>query len=190
MGIEFSTFLVAFVSNLYTNIWPGFFVTLIAAGAVLLLAIEFIANLVRRRWGRAGVACLAIPLSYWGPPPIGRAVADWQFKRCEKDYARVVDGVMSGTVACSEPCRDELSLVELKKYPPHVLAVKVGRCANGAVTVVFLTQSVGALLHGGYVYKGYVENDGCMNSRMRPEATYYVRHVEGRWYHFSDKPSL
>src|SRR5947207_15124120 len=46
-----------------------------------------------RLWMMPALVCLAFILSAWFAPPMGRFIADWEFRRHLVEYVRVVDDV-------------------------------------------------------------------------------------------------
>jgi hypothetical protein len=185
-----------FMFSLYAHILPsliciagaflGFFILVLALLATVVL------GLVRwrkstRSWMIPVLLCLAFMSSAWINGPIGVFIADQLFRSHLNEYSQVVDDVRSGVI----PCGAGLSILDIKEYPTHIIAVKGARCTNGAVVVAFLVSTDIPLLHEGYVFKGYAETNTCVADEIRPERQWpYVRHVMEKWYHFADQPGL
>ncbi len=187
---------------LYISIAPGWLSVAMAflalVGLVLTLLITAILGFGKwrkssRLWMAPALICLTFMAGGWIiPPPIGRAVRDWQFTRHLDRYNKVVDGVRNSAISCSHgPCGAKFDSIDVKYRPPQVRVIQAARCSEDAVVVVFLIDADVPLLHHGYAYRRYTEANTCVTEDMRPERRWpYLRHIVGDWYHFSDQAVL
>jgi len=136
--------------------------------------------------------CLAFPVSTWlTAVPIGRSIADWEFKRHLNEYVRVVEDFKSGRIPCGTQCNGSFHRLHVKDQPKNIMFLEAARCNDGTVGVAFLVDSDVPLLHEGYFFKGYGDGSDCSAHPWSLDKKYpYVRYVEGEWYHFSDEPGL
>lgn len=136
-----------------------------------------------RLWMMPALTCLAFISSAWLTPPLGRLIADRQFRRHLSEYIRVADELKSGEISCPDSCRTRLGVINVGHQPAHVRAILAARCNDGsAVVVAFLIDTHVPLLHEGYVFEGYEDGNSCIKDSMKPEHRWpYMRQVMDRW---------
>lgn len=192
LGISCSLF------TLWMYTMPHLLAILLAAATFMGLVVSLLASgiLGWARWRRTSrlwmvpaLICLASIVIAWFTPAVGRLLADEIFKRRLAEYTEVIEEIQNDkkTIAAN----GNLIAVDPRNPPHDVRAVRALRCHDGALIAEFLLDTKVPLVHDGYVYKGYEENNACMSLTVRPEKRWpYVRHVSGNWYHFSDQPGL
>ncbi len=125
-------------------------------------------------WMLPSIVCMVFGLSPWIARSVGASFSDSQFNSHLSDYEKAVEDIKSQDI----PTSTKFVEIDLNKIkcPRNVIAVEAARCADGAVVVEFLV-SAGGRIHKGYLFKG------CDNASER---RYQLKHMVGRWYHFSD----
>jgi hypothetical protein len=188
--------IIFFLLALSTSIKPQLLYSLMSILVFVLLALTLLYTAVlgfmvwrniSRLWMTPALLCLAFMLSAWCTPPLGRIIADWQFRRHMNEYDEFVARFRKGPIP--KGCDTRLGAIDVKHLPHHTRVVLAACCSDGSVVVGFLSDTDVPLLHEGYVFKGYGERNSCVADSMKPENKWpYVRPVTGKWYHFSDKP--
>jgi hypothetical protein len=189
-----------FLLTLYSYIMPEWLSNVASFAAfgllVLILLLTTVIGFTKwrnlsRLWMMPALVCLAFILSAFLTPPMGRAIADWNFKRHATEYLKIVDGVKSGAISCGPQCDARLQVFKAANTPANIRALMGARCDDGEVVVAFLIGTDVPLLHEGYFFKDYEDTNPCIKDAMRPDKKWaYVRPVAGKWYHFSDQPGL
>jgi hypothetical protein len=189
-----------FLSSLYMYVMPeilcGLAFVVFLAGLAFTFVITAILGLTRwrktyRSWMAPSVICLVLMASVMVSSPLGRHIADWRFKQHLSEYNSVVNDVKNDTVSCGASCGTELHETNVKILPPNTIAIRSAQCENGALIVAFFLDTDVPMLHEGYLYNGFGENNVCVTADMKRENEWpYMRHVIGNWYHFSDEPGL
>ena len=151
-----------------------------------------------RLWFVPALVCLMFLLCrYYFASPIGQRISDWRFGKHVAEYSRVVDGFRGGSIECQKTCDAEFEdIVESTKTPTNATRLAgIGlvwgeRCDDGTSAMLFLLDTDVPLMHEGYIFKGYGEKSNCNAGPEKPEKRWYIRHITGPWYHFSDQPGL
>jgi hypothetical protein len=146
-------------------------------------------------WALPALMCAAyIVIGLVVIPPIGPYITDWLFMKNLNTYSSVVDDFRNGTISCTRPCTGKMELMHLARRPAYVLDVWGVHCDDGGAIVLFLSDSDVPLLHEGFFFKDYGASSNCEKESLSPESGWpnaaFVRHIVGRWYHFSDQPGL
>ncbi len=153
------------------------FFSLILAVPITLVLGFFVWRKSSPLWILPSVICVVFAFSPWIARSLGASFSDSQFNSHLADFERAVEDIKSQDI----PRSTEFVEIDLSKIkcPRNVLAVEATRCTDGAVVVEFLV-SAGGRIHKGYLFKG------CDDASNRPERHYQLKHIVGRWYHFSD----
>jgi uncharacterized membrane protein YhaH (DUF805 family) len=142
-------------------------------------------------WMLPSLACFIFLVAAWYAPFAGRLISDWRFGTRLSEFTVVVDEIRNDPSAAAALDHSRLSIIQPKNLPDRVRVIKAAGCGDGSVVVAFVMTSDVPLVHEGYVFKGYDENNPCIKERMRPEENWpYLRYIRGNWYHFSDQPGL
>jgi hypothetical protein len=181
--------LCLFLFLLYFHTIPSFiyFVGIDLTFFSLVLALFITGRVGFTRWRKSSrfwmfpvLLCLAFMSSPFWNDPIGNFLADQYFVRHLNEYTQVVNDVRNGVI----PCGETFSRIDVKKPPPHIKYIFAVRCNDGKTILVdFLDDFSCVFFHEGYVYKGYIETDGCIPENIR---RHNLRHIVGNWYHFYD----
>lgn len=188
---------VLFGLNTYDYSWPSLLGTPLALLAYGVMVAGFFATLLlgalrwrrsSRLWIMPSTLCIVLLAATWFfAPPLGRRIADTRFERHAKEYMSLVEGLQTGAIPCV-PDRSIPCSLPSQYVPSRVRVVLVERCAGGVANVEFLLDTSALLVHNGYIFKG--QNESCLSQGARPEDQFYLRHIMGGWYHFSDQPGL
>jgi len=186
-----------FVLNVCNFAWPEsicLLITLVLFIALLVLTV--VAGIsgfkewrkCSRFWAAPSLVCLVcVVAAFFWAPPIGEAISDRIFERHVIEYSKVVDGIRNGTISCQTPCEAEFGFIQMENKPTHVRALLGARCDDGGVSVLFLLNTDVILHHEGYLFRNFGTKSNCNPGKMRSELDkYYIRHIAGPWYHFSD----
>jgi hypothetical protein len=179
-----------FTFTLWANIKPDgmpvalsalFHIALIIAVPVMLICGFILGRKSTKWWFLPAIICFVSLFTLWLTLPIARSFNDWQFKKQLSEYEATVNQV-SVRAGLSEIGFTEIKLSEVTA-PVGVIAIRASRCKDEAIVVEFL-RSAGGRVHQGYVFRG------CENAIVygadRSQGRYDLRHLVGRWYHFSD----
>ena len=190
---------VYFALFLYAHVMPEFLCIILSVMLfvilVAILLVALISGFTRwrkrsRLWFVPALVCLTFILSAYLTPSMGKFISDWRFGKHLAEYSRVVNGLRYGTLSCSTPCEGTFGTIHVAGQPAHIRKIKWSRCDDGGVFAVFLVRIDVPLVHEGYFLKSYGENSNCNKGPDVPEKQWYVRHISGQWYHFSDQPDL
>jgi hypothetical protein len=189
-----------FVLFLFTHVVPEFLCLLLSVVLFVVLTVMLLVALTvgfvkwrksSRLWPVPALVCLAFILSAYFTPPIGKFISDWRFEKHLAEYSRVVDGLRNGSIRCDAPCKATSGGVGPASQAAHLRVLEWSRCNDGGIFVSFFVPIDVPLVHIGYLFKGYGENSDCIAAAATLEKSFlYIRHVTGRWYHFSDQPDL
>lgn len=167
------------------------------AALVISLLIALIVGFSRwrhssRLWPIPALVCLVVILGTYLTPPIGRVISDRLFKRHYAEYSNIVRGLKDGTIPCPFPNEAKwLGEINVTRLPAQIRDIRGANCSDGGVVVYFRLDTRVPFLHEGYFFKGYGDSSNCNFGSMAPAQNWrYIRHVTGRWYHFSDQPGL
>jgi hypothetical protein len=142
-------------------------------------------------WMLPSVVCLTCLVAACFAPFAGRLISDWRFGTRLSEFTEAVDEIKKDQANSANLDTSSLTIIQPKYTPDRVRLIKAAGCKDGSVVAAFVLDTKVPLLHEGYVYKGYDENNSCIKKLMRPEENWpFVRYIKGSWYHFSDQPGL
>jgi hypothetical protein len=132
-------------------------------------------------WMMPSLVCFAF---LWTPriaPYIREPIEDWELKSHLSEYDKVVDDVRKGTIVTATSLT-WIDLKQIESLPPGVIAIWAARDSR-AVTAKFLIS------HGGRIGNGYIyaEDNKTAEAGMVGASHYYLRHIVGNWFHFTDE---
>jgi len=180
---------------------PEFLCLLLLLAALLALVVQLFVDLFLgiRAWRRESrlwwipmVICAVFLSAGWFlAPPIGRAIADWKFRKHVAELNVIVNGISDGSIQCEGPCVTAFAPLDLATPPRNIRAIFAERCDPRTVIVAFLLKTDVPLLHEGYFYKSSGADDHCAKEGSWEKEKYlYERSLTGDWHHFSDEPGL
>jgi hypothetical protein len=198
--------LLSFVLKISTYVWPEFFLLLLAMVLFLTLVVLFFRfswlGVIRWRpasslWPLPSLICLvSILFFYYAASPIGQRLSDIRFRRHLGEYSKFVEAFKGGAIACSGTCNAQLDLIDPSGIPAGTYSSKgvtdvwAERCDDGGVALLLRLDNDVPLLHEGYIFKSYGEKSNCNTGPETPEKRWFLRHVTGQWYRFSDQPGF
>ncbi|HEY4355862.1 MAG TPA: hypothetical protein VGN16_08955 [Acidobacteriaceae bacterium] len=191
---------VGFAVGLYSYVTPEVLCLLLVivflAAQILILVATSIVGFTKWRkssglWPAPALICLVFLLgTHYFAPPLGRSISDARFRRHFAQYSSVAKSVTDGSLSCPRWCHEPDVTVPGVKLPKGIVEVGTTACDQGGVLIVFLNRSDVPLVHTGYLLKGYGGNVLCKDGEREPEKQWYMRHLTGSWYRFSDQPGL
>ena len=192
--------MVDFCFSLLARIRPEALVLLLAVLGQYVLQIGFLValGLGLIKWGNrtrswlipASICAAFVTASFFAAAPLARMISDWEFRLHVDEYQGFVDRAQSGSLSCPSDCRTLMMPVKTQsQLPTRTAEVLLRQCDQGFV-MAFLGDSDVPLFHAGYMFRGAADL-ACMSDSMRAAgARYYLRHVSGHWYRFSDRPGF
>lgn len=188
-----------FILTTLAYVHPEFiYLVLVIPLFLALIVIEIIAlwvgatkwRKVSRLWLSPALVCLGfIFCMLYFASPIGRDISDRIFLKRRGSYVRIVDKFRKGLVQCTRACNGDLSPLDALNLPPNVSHIYGIHCDAG-IAVLFSLKTDVPLLHTGYMFKDYAENDDCGAREFVGPHLPFVRQVTGKWYRFSDEPGF